>query len=338
MKEIVKRLLENHSVEEELPREDVIEETEEVEVEDNSEEDNLVEEDCTTEDDELVDTTDMSIERSIIEKLKESRRLDENFPPILNKLNKYAKKTVAATLTKAGIDIENTPAEMTVITNGRDPRLKGKNVVVFEFQKKSYIDCAVWFDGKFIVDAYIYDVGTEVSKMSWKNILEYANRITVLEFDEQRAAALKQKQSDRKSAQQGREVRYTNKNKPKYVTLDKSGYIVDPKKYQKMLADMKLKDAPAILNQAKDIYVKLANNLDKINWEDEQKISSFESYDYLMKAILREFQDMTKNLKEFEKYGESHEPDDWWYDMLKSNVTKSIQEMRELIKKAKKYI
>lgn len=280
----------------------------------------------------------MSIERRIIEKLNESRRIDEAFPPILNKLSRYERDKVRKALTKEGIDIENTPYNLIAITNGRDPRLKGKNVVVFEIIGREP-QIAVWFNGEFLADPYIYYKNSNISKLSWKTILGITTRIFSMEFDKSSAQALKQKQADRKEAQRGLVQRYNIKNKPRYVQIDKSGYVVNPDKYKNMLAKMKINDGPNVLKQAREIYTKLAQNIDKIDWSQD---TGYHNYDNIMTGILREFQDLTRSLNEFEQYKKNPiDKDDeerWWGKNLENKVANSIKRMRDILNKAKKYI
>lgn len=353
---IVARLRESReaeSIEAKELQDEVVEESEE-EVTPAREE--VVEEDAPTEeevpeepipDEEVIEEKEepykdptAPIERKIIEKLKESRRLDEAFPPVLNKLSKHEKDTVRKELTKMNIDIENTPYESAVVTNGRDPRLKGNNVAIFEFGD---INVAVWCNNRFIIDAYLYNIGKQASKASWKDILGAATRITSMQFDNDTAATLRAKKSERYDLKKSAtNVRYTQKNKPRYVTLDKSGYIVEPKKYQKMLAAMKVASGDKVLQQAKEVYAKLAQRLGDIDFDD-RSLSSFESYDYIMKEIVSTFQSLTRSLKEYEKYKadksiEGESEDTWWFDHLKERVASDIQDMRDLMNKAKKYL
>ena len=287
----------------------------------------------------------MSIERTIIERLNESRRIDEAFPPILNNLATPSKKIVRDRLTRAGIDIENTPYELVTITDGRDPRLKGNGVVIFEIADKTmWNNVGVWFKNEFIVNPYVAKYDKNLSQMSWKTILEISKRIIVMEFNEESAAALKAKRAERATLQKDVVKRYDpKKDKLRGMRIDKSGYAIDPNRYKKMLADMKMKNVPALLQQAKEVYVKLANNIDKINWTEETNLSSFESYDYITKEIVYCFQNLNKRVAEYENYKKNHstedgEDPDSWIKYLQRYVQEEVMNLQNLMTKAKKYL
>lgn len=326
---IIQKLRESREVEdEELLDEEFEDEVEDEEVVEE-------EEDIVADEEEVVEECDTKkpqrtpLEESII------RRLTEAWAPSLNSLRRPEKEIVRKELTKAGIDIENTPYKEVYITNGKDPRLKGMNVVIFELYRGGV---AVWFNNKFIVDSYIYPEGKNLSRLSWKTILSYATRIISIEFDEQAAQRLKDKQAKRKESQSGMLQRFTPQNKPRYAKIDKSGYIVDPRKYRDMLAKMKLKDAPKVLEQAKAMYVKLAGNIDKVDWENDR---DYYNYDTVMKGIVNEFQSLTRALGEYERYKQRKKDEGlekWWSEHLESQVTGAIMNLRDWLNKGKKYL
>lgn len=270
----------------------------------------------------------MSVEKAILSKIQESRRLYESWPPVLNKLGKYHKDVVRNKLIQSGIDIEHTPYKAINITSGRDPRLKGDGVVIFVFSNGN---TAVWFKNKFIVDTYVSAVQNDASRMSWKNILEHATRIIYMEFDMQKSKDLKQKRQDRKEAQQGVINRYTKKNAPRYAKLDKSGYIIDPQKYQRMFAELNIKNADKILAQAKDLYVKSSMNIDKIDFSNYREA---DAYDNAVRAIMRSFRDLTNDLKLYNNTPEESFDNDWAHQ----RVVSSIKVMKDAMNDLKKFI
>lgn len=276
----------------------------------------------------------MSFERIIVNKLNEARRLqvtsenlNESWPPILNKLPNYEKNVVRKELIKYGIDIENTATKPTKITTGRDPRLKGKNLCVF-LLKHSGI--AVWFNGETLVNPYIGD--KPFSRTSWKDILDEAYEIYVMEFDEEISKAMKDKQKARADAKAGSVQRYTDvRKRPRGLQIDKSGYAFNPNKYRNMLADMKLSQGEDVLKRAKDVYVKLANSIDKIDFVNDR---DYYNYEYVVRGLVRIFQDYPRYLDEYkkDKYKDSE------FSYTKSQVLESIKELDKLCAIAKKYI
>lgn len=281
----------------------------------------------------------MSIERTIIQRLNESHiaaeKLYESWPPVLNQIkSKSEKDKIRNTLIRSGIDIENTPYQEIVITNGRDPRLKGKNVVVFE----THDGVAVWFNGKALFDdTYIYSEGKKLLSLSWAKIIANSKRITAVEFDEKAAEELKKKQANRAEAKKGMEMRYTQKNKPRWAQIDKSGYVLNPNKYKDMLAKMNVDNGAKILQDAKDIYVKISQNIDKIDWDMDDR--EFYKYSYFMQQIPRIFANLTKSLKSYEDAkNRDDEAADLYVKHSKENVQRDIKELKEIIAKAKKYL
>lgn len=292
----------------------------------------------------------MSIEREIIQRLNESRRLDESWPPVLNSLDSRYKNVIRTKLTRAGIDIQNTPYKETVITNGRDPRLKGSDVVIFELgAKMSSQSVGVWFNGEFIIDTYIWDFDKNLSRMSWKNILEISKRIIVMEFDMKSREDLINKRAERAEAKKDMVKRYTNPNDFKKelrrsdLKLDKSGYAFDPNKYKKLLADMKVDNGDKVLQQAKEVYMQASKNIDKIDWDAERDV--FSSYQYVMQEIPREFANLSKILKQYEQAKKDTKNPDispgnaaWNVNYYKKEVSRAINSLNTIISKAKKFI
>ena len=276
----------------------------------------------------------MSFERIIVNKLNEARRLqvtsenlNESWPPILNQLRSYDQNTVRSALKKAGIDIQNTPVNAVKLTSSRDPRLKGTNLCIFVFPRNNGI--AVYFNGKTLVDCYVTP-DKSFSQLPWKEILGMAKDIYVMEFDEEISKAMKDKQSARASAQAGTVNRYTAKNKPKRALIDKSGYIFDPNKYKNMLADIQLSQGTDVLKRAKEIYVKLANNIDKVDFEND---GDYYNYEYIVRSLVNIFQNFPKYLKEYEIYKRRG-----YGEFAKNQVIESIKLLNDLINKAKKYL
>lgn len=264
-------------------------------------------------------------------KVTKRSKLQESFPPILHKLSKYHQNVVRTALIKAGIDIENTPYELTQITSGRDPRLKGlNNVTIIEAASGKHTDVIVWFNDKLIVDAYNFDESANYSALSWKKILSYAENIWVMEFDAGASASMKDKQAARKEAQQGVEQRYTDKTKPRYRNIDKSGYIIDPRKYQNMFAELNIKNGEQILQDAKDIYLKLANKLGDV--DDPRG-----GYSNLLRNFPETFRDLKKALADYNNE-QSEGLDSRGFSFYKERVMDLIKEIRNLTKKAQQYL
>lgn len=281
----------------------------------------------------------MSIERTIIQRLNESHaiaeKLYESWPPVLNQIrSKSEKDKIRNTLVRAGIDIENTPYQEIVITNGKDPRLKGKNLVIFE----THDGIGIWFDGKALLDTYIYSEGKNLLKLSWSKILSLSKRITSIEFDEKAAEELKQKKANRAEAKKGMEMRYTQKNKPRWAKIDKSGYVLNPNKYKDMLAKMNVDNGAKVLQDAKDVYVKISNSIDKIDWDMDER--DYYNYSYIMQEIPRNFAYLTKALKGYEdaKKRDGDEEAKWYVKQSREDVQRYIKELKEIISKAKKYL
>ena len=187
---------------------------------------------------------------------------------------------------------------------------------------------AVWFNGETLVNPYIGD--KPFSRTSWKDILDEAYEIYVMEFDEEISKAMKDKQAARASAQAGTVNRYTAKNKPKRALIDKSGYIFDPNKYKNMLADIQLSQGTDVLKRAKETYVKLANNIDKVDFEND---GDYYNYEYIVRSLVNIFQNFPKYLKEYEIYKRRG-----YGEFAKNQVIESIKLLNDLINKAKKYL
>lgn len=289
----------------------------------------------------------MSIERAITKRLFENRKLNENWPPILNNLSKYTKGIIRKELLKKGYDIQNTPSTLTKITSGRDPRLKS-GFVVFLWRGNpvgAYVDGEKLFTEYIRVDSDYVDL----NKLSWSKILAAVDGVYYMPLDQEASTAMKDKQTARRQAQQGQVIRYNNKrpdgtyNKSvsvstagpwsKYIKVDKSGYEINPDKYKDMLADLQIPRATELLKQAKDVYTKLAPRLGDFI-EDYKKS---EEYEDIMRAIPRLFRELDKKLKEYEKTKKDYgvEFADIWD---KAKVTEYIKTLKKYINSGKKLL
>lgn len=136
--------------------------------------------------------------------------------------------------------------------------------------------CAVLIDksgdehiGNYIVYAPSLYIGNDetievngrnrrIDSMSMKALTPYIKEIAYTQLDN---SELRQKQSDRYDSQKGTIDRYDLGSKPYNKDIDKSGYIVDPNKYTKLLAKLHLTDYS---NRLSDLYVVLSNVKSKI--------------------------------------------------------------------------
>lgn len=97
-----------------------------------------------------------------------------------------------------------------------------------------------------------------IDSMSMKALTPYIKEIAYTQLDN---SELRQKQNDRFDSQKGTVDRYDLGSKPYNKDIDKSGYIIDPNKYTKLLAKLHLNDYSDRLS---DLYVVLSNVKSKI--------------------------------------------------------------------------
>lgn len=97
-----------------------------------------------------------------------------------------------------------------------------------------------------------------IDSMSMKALTPYIKEIAYTQLDN---SELRQKQNNRFDSQKGTVDRYDLGSKPYNKDIDKSGYIIDPNKYTKLLAKMHLNDYSDRLS---DLYVVLSNVKSKI--------------------------------------------------------------------------
>lgn len=107
----------------------------------------------------------------------------------------------------------------------------------------------------------IYINGRErnIEKMSMKALAPYVKEMAYADktnFDD----VLKTRQDRARNKPTGDNVRYSNDHKPYHTQLDKSGYIVDPDKYTKKLAQLHQQD---YVTRLEDLYVVLTDTKNK---------------------------------------------------------------------------
>ncbi len=134
-----------------------------------------------------------------------------------------------------------------------------------------------------------------IDSMSMKALTPYIKEIAYTQLDN---SELRQKQNDRFDSQKGTVDRYDLGSKPYNKDIDKSGYIIDPNKYTKLLAKLHLTDYS---NRLSDLYVVLSNVKSKIKdfvnadnfLPDAKSIDSKYLVDY--SASARDFQSVYKD-------------------------------------------
>lgn len=97
-----------------------------------------------------------------------------------------------------------------------------------------------------------------IDSMAMQALTPYIKEIAYTKLDN---SELQQKRQDRLKARDGEPKRFDNLTKPLGKDIDKSGYIVDPNKYTKLLAKLHLTDYS---NRLSDLYVVLSNVKSKI--------------------------------------------------------------------------
>ena len=95
-----------------------------------------------------------------------------------------------------------------------------------------------------------------------------------------------------------------------------------------MLADIQLSQGTDVLKRAKEIYVKLANNIDKVDFENDR---DYYNYEYIVRSLVNIFQNFPRYLKDYETYKRSG-----YGNFGKGQVVDSIKFLNESITKSTK--
>jgi len=277
-------------------------------------------------------------------KIQESIKVNESWPAAFNDINKGIKNAMRTALLSRGYDIENVPSDYIEVVSNRDPRLRS-GATFFRFGPRNI---ALFIDGQCVVDTEIPVRGwPRASRSSWKDILQYAQDIYHMDFDEDLKNALQQKQADRRASKKGIDTRYSMKNGsyrptdefgrelPKYRKIDKSGYVLNPSKYVDMLAASGVDNGEAILDDAKEVYRQLAS-VAADHLEDPNEYGSMSdstAYMDTLEYLARTFRELRRNLNDYNQskaeYGE--EGARW----SKTSVQAAIKRLREYVNKAK---
>lgn len=189
--------------------------------------------------------------------------------------------------------------------------------------------------------------------MSMKALAPYIKEIAYTKLDN---SELRQKQNDRFDSQKGTIDRYDVNNNPYNKDIDKSGYIVDPNKYTKLLAKLHLND---FSDRLSDLYVVLTNVKSKIkdfisadNFLPDAKdakndthsltpnykapAQNFESIYNDYKYAIKNYKDAIETLEDIEK-----EKEDYWnntpaFEIFNKYVRKSEEFCSQIITKLDK--
>lgn len=259
---------------------------------------------------------------------RNSRRLDEEFPAILNQLSSYEKEQVRSYLTKrAHIDIQNTPSELVKITSNRDPLLKFGGLLIFQIDPKTL---AVSYEGKYLVDPYLYKIGneelnTKFSHLSYAKQLAITSQIYALKYDPAKAERLKQVQQQRKDSMEGAVNRATGMQS--YVrrgNFDKSGYELDKSKYQRMLAALGVKNVDTWMQRAENVFKKFGSLQNIISLDPD----AFR----MMSSLIQDFERLNSSKGDYDKAVANHR-DDWWVESNRDQVVNALKILIDTIKK-----
>lgn len=279
-------------------------------------------------------------------KIQESIKINEAWPAALSNVGKGIKDRMRKALLSRGYDIENVPSDYIEVVSNRDPRLRS-GATFFIFGDTA----ALFIDGQCVVDTEIPVKGAwqwpRASRLSWKELLQYAETIYHMDLDEDLKNALQQKKADRKASKKGVDTRYSMKNGsyrptdefgnelPKYRKIDKSGYVLNPSKYVDMLAASGVDNGEAILDDAKEVYRQLAS-VAADHLEDPNEYGSMSdstAYIDTLEYLARTFRELRRNLNDYNQskaeYGE--EGARW----SKTSVQAAIKRLREYVNKAK---
>ena len=143
-----------------------------------------------------------------------------------------------------GIDLDSANfIEGDIPTSSRDPRLKEPNIPIFLLQGEDWRG-RKWSQvyAKGINDDEIAEFDDQYRKLkfiSMKNLLQYTKGFCYLDSSDPNNFTVGTKQAERQ--QYRRDSQYTRRYKPeeqsRYAKYDKSGYLIDPEKMVKKLAD-----------------------------------------------------------------------------------------------------
>jgi len=153
---------------------------------------------------------------------------------------------------------------------------------------------------------YINGRDRKVENMSIVALQPYVKQYAYA--DKSEVDVVRNKRNDRRDAKSGMVQRFNNKTKPWAAILDKSGYIVDPTKYVRQLAELN-KDEYA--ERLEDVYVLLSNARENL-----QLILSDESFIPDAKTT------NTSNFHTFDKLFKVYKSAIVYYDMALNNIDK----------------
>lgn len=267
-------------------------------------------------------------------------------------LNTYERDRVRNALLKSAVDIENEDFEEEHFSSSRDPRLRdylnNGGFLVIKIQDGRKEDMAVIHNGKYIIDPYLTSCGWKnASKCAMRDVLANATEIYALKPSKQRD--IMDLRDQRKLAKQGTVDRYVQgkgiiggdskyrDNSYGYYDskYDKSGYRLNPNKYKDMLAELGVSNAMSILNQAKDVYVEIANKIYDIDFEADRDNYGFDNYESLMNRLISNFRDLDYYYKKYINETAKYPNGDSYY---KGQVQSTIKDIQENLRKAKRYL
>lgn len=300
----------------------------------------------------------MSSERGIIEKLYEGRkysRLLENLPPEFKKLiHKYDARSIISKLLTLGIDINSTNYEVTRLSNNRDARFNDPNVVLFFVLDTGWgkEDLIVMYKGQIINDSSIMlKGGGYVHQLSRTGILDITKKIYQLKVPVGSAEALKNKRKERQEQKSGMIQRYGKSAQDTYYRkvsmmgrFDKSGYKIDPDKYKKLAAEMKLNDLVPVMQKAQRYIEQLVKDyaeISSIRYKDEESDEKFyriqDDYDTVIREILKYIDDVNRYNAEYKKaLTNRREGSEWWINNQKEYLIHAIKDISDSLRKADK--
>lgn len=202
-----------------------------------------------------------------------------------------------------------------VPTSNRDPRLSDKsrlNVFKVEGNPTPYIIG--------LTSPYIRSIQTHAGDLSWKALLPHVEEFGYIDLTDNSNSRL-DKSRARKTAQQGADDHQSYKQYKRYpysaqkynfhskkyeiipghendytwltrsgqgdTYYDKSGYLVDPNKYKKLLDEINMSNYTQVLDRIYNRIIKLKNQTDEIFSQMDIKSGSLSSTgnDYLIRAI-----------------------------------------------------
>lgn len=263
--------------------------------------------------------------------LVEHKRIDEMYPTEFAKAAGKNLSSISDRLVRAGLDIQNVPSEDIYGVSGRDPRLK--TGVSFFIVNPKWNEVVVTLDGKVIFDNTMDRVGSQ----SWRYLMSRSVSAYHMDINPEDTKAMRDLQADRRDAKKGSVDRKSQEEidrmrQSRQRMYDKSGYLLNPDKYKDMLAALRISRGESVLEEAKDVYVQLANMLDKITSLEYYR--GQEEYDSIMRGILRYYRDMDSAYKEYMK----NPNDEQDYGWRRTKLTSIIKDLSEYIARGKKWI